>query len=292
MRRLRCAAAVGGVVLSLSVAGCSSTPGDADPIGSSGSDLGLEHVHGLGMDPADGVLYAATHYGIWRIPDEGAATRVAERFQDTMGFTVVGPGTFLGSGHPDFRMDPDLPTRLGLIRSEDAGETWESLSLGGEADFHVLRVAHGKIYGWEAGAGRVMVSGDDGATWETRGAVDLRDLAVSPVEPDTMLATTGAGPLRSEDGGRTSVPVAGAPVLVVLAWASPDSLYGVGPDGAVLHSADGGITWLARGNVGGTPEALAVARHGGAEFLLVALSDTGILSSSDGGASFAFRYAE
>ena len=292
MPRLRRAAAVGGVVLSLSVAACSSGPGDADPIGSSGPELGLEHVHGLGLDPADGVLYAATHYGVWRIPDEGAATRVADRFQDTMGFTVVGPGTFLGSGHPDFRMDPDLPTRLGLIRSEDAGETWESLSLGGEADFHVLRAVHGKVYGWEAGTGRVMVSGDDGATWDARGAVDLRDLAVSPAEPDTLLATTGTGPLRSEDGGRTWVPVAAAPVLVVLAWASPDSLYGVGPDGAVHHSADGGITWLARGHVGGEPEALAVARHDGAEFLLVAVSETGILSSSDGGASFALRHAE
>ncbi len=24
---------------------------------------GLEHTHGLGVDPADGVLYAATHFG-------------------------------------------------------------------------------------------------------------------------------------------------------------------------------------------------------------------------------------
>jgi hypothetical protein len=28
---------------------------------------------------------------------------VTERFQDSMGFTVVGPDYFLGSGHPDFR---------------------------------------------------------------------------------------------------------------------------------------------------------------------------------------------
>lgn len=87
-----------------------SVPGGADP--------GVEHVHGLGVDPADGVLYAATHYGLFRLPEQGDPVRVADRYQDTMGFTVNGPNTFLGSGHPDFVADPDFPTRLGLIRSD------------------------------------------------------------------------------------------------------------------------------------------------------------------------------
>ena len=43
----------------------SSVPGGADP--------GIEHVHGLGVDPADGVLYAATHYGLFRLPEGGEA---------------------------------------------------------------------------------------------------------------------------------------------------------------------------------------------------------------------------
>lgn len=43
------------------------------------------------VDPADGVLYAATHYGLFRIPETGPATRGAGRLQDTMGPTVVGP---------------------------------------------------------------------------------------------------------------------------------------------------------------------------------------------------------
>lgn len=281
-----------GAVLPLGLTACAAGTDREQPPAASGPDLGVEHVHGLGVDPADGVLYAATHFGMWRIPEEGPATRVADRFQDTMGFTVVGPGTFLGSGHPDFRKDPDLPTRLGLIRSEDAGETWEPLSLGGEADFHVLHAQHGRVYGWDAGTGRVMVSGDDGATWEIRSTMDLRDLAVSPENPDTLLATTEQGLLRSDDGGRTWAPSAGAPILVVLAWAAPDSLYGVAPDGGVQHSGDGGASWVARGRVGGQPEALAVTRHDGVETVLVAVSDTGILSSSDGGNSFAVRYAE
>ena len=255
-------------------------------------ELGLEHVHGLGVDPADGVLYAATHFGLWRIPEQGQAIRVADRYQDTMGFTVVGPGAFLGSGHPDFQMDPDLPTRLGLIRSTDAGETWAGISLGGEADFHVLHAAHGNVYGWDSGSRRVMVSGDQGGTWETRSTLDLRDLVVSPDDPEALLATTEAGVTRSGDGGRTWVPLAEAPVLTVLAWSTSGSLYGVSPDGAVHQSADGGATWALRGEVNGEPEALAVSVDDGSDRVYVAVAEQGILSSDDGGATFAVRYAE
>ncbi len=117
-----------------------------------GADPGVAHVHGLGVDPADGALYAATHFGLFRLPEQGQPTRVAGRMQDTMGFTVVGPSTFLGSGHPDSQKDPHLPPRLGLIRSTDAAETWQTVSLTGEVDFHALHAVHGRIYGWDAAA--------------------------------------------------------------------------------------------------------------------------------------------
>lgn len=283
---------VAGVALLLGLAACSSSSGNPGPVASSGGDVGVEHVHGLGVDPGDGTLYAASHFGLWRIPEQGQATRVADRFQDTMGFTVVGPGAFLGSGHPDFQMDPDLPTRLGLIRSSDAGETWQSVSLSGEADFHVLRAIHGNVYAWDAGTGQVMVSGDDGETWETRSSVELRDLVVSPDNAETLLATSETGLARSTDGGRTWSGVSGAPMSTVLAWVGNDSLYGVTPEGLVQHSTDGGTTWTARGTVNGQPEAIAVVDSAGVGTLYVAVSDAGILSSNDGGATFTVRYAE
>ena len=89
----------------------------------------MGHVHGLGVDPEDGTLYAATHFGVFRVGDGGDLTRIADRWQDTMAFTVVGPEHFLGSGHPDLR--EDLPSHLGLIESLDAAESWSVLSLGG-----------------------------------------------------------------------------------------------------------------------------------------------------------------
>ncbi|KRF11463.1 hypothetical protein ASG90_17120 [Nocardioides sp. Soil797] len=73
----------------------------------------MGHIHGLGVDPADGTLYAATHFGVMPIEDDGSTTRIADGWQDTMAFTIIGPNHFVGSGHPDLR--EDLPPHLGRI---------------------------------------------------------------------------------------------------------------------------------------------------------------------------------
>ena len=54
-------------------------------------DPGMSHVHGLGTNPADGATYVATHSGVFRLDKGGSPIRVADRHQDTMGFTVAGP---------------------------------------------------------------------------------------------------------------------------------------------------------------------------------------------------------
>lgn len=253
-------------------------------------ETGVVHVHGLGVDPADGVLYAATHSGLFRLPTGGPAVRVANRAQDTMGFSIVGPGTFIGSGHPDFREDDVRPPLLGLIESTDAGQSWARLSLHGKADFHALHAAHGQVYGYDSTSQTLMVSKDRKA-WDRRAQPPMRDFAVSPTEPDTVLATTERGLARSTDGGRTFQPVGGPPGLVVLAWTEQGSLYGAAFDGT-LRSADGGTTWSRRGTAGGEPEALAVDARNGSETVYVAVAQRGILASTDGAQTFTTRYKE
>ena len=77
---------------------------EAPDAGPTIEDPGPIHVHGLGINPKDGALFVATHTGLFRAPQgEQTAKRVADRYQDTMGFTVVGRDRFLGSGHPDGR---------------------------------------------------------------------------------------------------------------------------------------------------------------------------------------------
>ena len=61
--------------------------------------------------------------------------------------------------------------------------------------------------------------------------------------------------------------------------------------GVLSSSPDGGRSWVAVGDVGGPPEALAVDGQDPAR-LHVAVAGRGILVSEDGGATFRTRYAE
>jgi hypothetical protein len=269
-------------------AGCSPDR-PASPSPAVAEDPGVVHVHGLGINPRDGALFAATHTGLFAIGD-GTATRVSERLQDTMGFTVVGPDHFLGSGHPDFRDKqltvPNKRPLLGLVESRDAGRSWQPLSLLGEADFHALEVAHGLVYGYDATGQRFMVTSDR-RRWQVRSTVELVGFAVSPADPKLVVATTGRVLLRSTDGGRHWQQLQG-PALLVLDWADQAGLWGIAADGQVWHSPDAAKTWQRPGRVGGQPEAL-LADQGQ---LYAAVVEVGILGSADGGRSWQLRYRE
>ncbi|RSM87606.1 hypothetical protein DMH04_10730 [Kibdelosporangium aridum] len=269
--------ATSGMVL----AACSQTP-VTSPSGQPVADPGLVHVHGLGIDPADGILYAASHYGLFRIPATGRPERVTESRQDTMGFTVVGSRHFLGSGHPDPAQNG--PDHLGLIESTDAGQNWRSLSLSGAADFHALEAKHNQVYGYDSQTRRLLVS-TDRQNWNSRASVALADFAVSPIDPNTLLATTERGLALSTDGGRTFKPVSSAPDLLLVDWPTVTVALGITPDGSVHTSQDAGVTWSQQGKVPGEPR--AVIANGSGEVHVA--TETAIHSSRDGGRTFSVR---
>jgi photosystem II stability/assembly factor-like uncharacterized protein len=248
------------------------------------------HVHGLGVNPADGALFVATHTGLYRVAEgERKAERVGDRYQDTMGFTVVGPNRFLGSGHPDINeaREKNLPSLLGLIESTDKGESWTPISLLGEADFHVLRFADERVYGYDATNDRLLVSGDHGRSWkELEKPGPLVDLAVDPTNGGRIVAASAGGLeeglFESRDGGESWKWVSKA--VGLLAW--PGRLYLVAGGGQVFASRDGGRRLDHRGEIGGQPAALAAE---GPNELYVALHDGTIKRSSDGGATWAVR---
>lgn len=252
-------------------------------------DPALMHVHGLGVNPADGEVYAATHLGLWRVPEDGDVERVGDAFYDFMGFTVVGADHFVASGHP--LVTEELRPLLGLIDTIDGGQTWRSLSLLGQADFHTLRAVHDVVWGWNSSDGALMVS-DDRREWERRStASSLLDFVVDPGDADHLLAAAAAslddaGLQRSDDGGRTWEPL-DAPALARLAWEDSDRLWGVALDGTVWRSSDGGASWEETGAVQGRPEAFADA----GDRLLVAAGG-GISQSVDDGVTWTDLYRE
>jgi hypothetical protein len=282
-------AVVLGAALGLSALrdGDGTSLSDRDTLAPS-EDPGPIHVHGLGINPGDGALYIATHTGLWRVArNDTQAERVGDRLQDTMGFTVAGSNRFLGSGHPDPRdiRDRRLPPLLGLIESTDAGKTWRPISLLGEADFHVLRDAGDRVYGFDASNERLMVSRDRGHTWiERRPPAPVIDLVPDPERSSRLVAATERGLFQSDDAGASWLRLSKS--VGLLAWPALDRLYAVDGRGRVFASSDAGREWRAVGDVGGQPAALLATSP---RALFVALHDGTIKRSADGGASWILR---
>ncbi|MBW0106384.1 exo-alpha-sialidase [Pseudonocardia sp. KRD-291] len=264
--------------------GASGQPGDASGSAAAGSTAAAQfgHVHGMGMDPAAGVVYVATHHGLFRSTG-GALARVGDSGRDLMGFTVAGPGILLSSGHPG--PGEQGPNPLGVIESRDAGETWTELGLGGSVDFHALEIGADAVYGYDATNGVLRASPDGGRNWETRGELVALDIAAAPSDPTRVLATVPGGVASSADGGRSFGAPTG-PQLTNLSWANDGVVYGISLDGRLFASADRGASWQQTGAApGGRPQALtAIADPGASTDLLIATSG-GLYRSQDAGRS-------
>jgi photosystem II stability/assembly factor-like uncharacterized protein len=113
--------------------------------------------------------------------------------------------------------------------------------------------------------GGVLRSDDGGASWAlARGSdgnpdlsgppepfvyPDIHDLAVHPSDPDLVIAATGAGLYRSDDGGATWALLYDCYCRGL--WLDPDDsehiIFGpakqIGAQGSIEETHDGGLTW-------------------------------------------------
>lgn len=292
--------------LALTACAASAPASDETNGRSTATDFG--HVHGLGVDQTSGELFVATHNGVWLLPTDAlpdtfsqvavrstsmsGPQQIADRAQDTMAFTMLADGTMLASGHPDPEEQPELsPPNLGLISSTDQAVTWETLSLGGDTDFHSLDaavLANGelRVVGFDSTRGLVRTSDDGGVTWTPGTALSMADLAIDPVKPDRVVATTAEGVMESPDGGRTFAAAVDTPTLFLVDAADEHDgggLVGIDVNGTIWRT-DASGTWVQGGAVQGNAEALHFV--GGAAPWLVVSDERGIVASDDYGATW------
>jgi Sortilin, neurotensin receptor 3,/BNR/Asp-box repeat len=248
-------------------------------------------IGSLSVNPADSTLYMGTNTGLFRIP-EGASKPEkvvgtletpdgSGKVSESLVVRFTGPDQLLASGHPS--EGEALPPALGLISSEDAGKTWTSVSELGNADFHAIEPAGDEIVAALFQQAQVLVSTDEGKTWETRAApMPLVNLEVDPGDPRRWIGATERGIFVSADGGETWRQRDPTP-NVRFAWADGGELYRVDPGGPLKVSTDGGETWEDRGSTGGEPQAMTVGEDG---TVYVALIDGTLKVSDDGGQTF------
>ena len=175
------------------------------------------YVNALDIDPATGDFLLTTNRGFFRIDakHEGGRARARHghrehavgRRRHVPRHPLDRAGRLLGSGHPDIK--GQLPPYLGLIASDDGGQSWRSVSKLGEADFHKIVIKHGRLYAFDAVLGAMLISSDGGRRFVERFTPPglIIDFEVDPGDGDHLLAATDARLVRSTDGGKRWRPI-------------------------------------------------------------------------------------
>jgi hypothetical protein len=206
------------------------------PGGRLSASLAFPDIHGMSFSADGDQLIVATHTGLnvyendqWTFPDYPK--------NDYMGYTGYEEG-FYASGHPG--EGSPLPNPIGLVISEDYGQSIEALNFVGEIDFHTTAASYrtGAIYVVNPQPTRSMqqpglhYSTNAGASWEqsagnglTRGIIQI---AAHPDDPNQIAAATQSGLYISNNYGNTFEQVVdGLVTSVAFDLTNPDVLlYG------------------------------------------------------------------
>lgn len=271
----------GVIVLATLLAGCAAPAARVD----------LPDIHGLAIDPHDpSVLYVATHGGLFRAKDDTDWSAVTQEPFDMMGFTLEAQsGTMYASGHPamggllgfarstdrgqsweilslggqvDFHaMTVSLakPDRVwgywrgDLMRSDDAGRTWQSSSAGVAPPNVASLASHATDPDtlFAATSQGVHVSRDGGATFEPLPSTPARftAIATSPADPALVLAAHANGLDVSRDGALTwttyplGISADDAAAALAVHPTSAGTFYMGSYRGQIWKSVDGGADW-------------------------------------------------
>lgn len=206
------------------------------------------HIHGLGIDPADGnILYIATHGDFYQSRNGGPPVKVDEQRADYMAFNApYSQGIPLyASGHPE------TGGNTGLIKSTDGGKTWQQVAkvLEPPVDFHAMGVSKSDpnlIIGFDSAGRGLFKTIDAGQNWQKLEFPEyISALTISPSDSNVIFAGTGRGIFVSNDGANTWTKLGQYDGQLVFALSFDENgvLY-ASTDGAVLvKSSDLGQTW-------------------------------------------------
>jgi photosystem II stability/assembly factor-like uncharacterized protein len=149
-------------------------------------------------------------------------------------------------------------TDKGLYRSYDPSKGWERILLGPgmNENIFVVTTSPGAIWVGTATSG-VIVSRDDGKTWEKAGSggaedgIPISSIAVDPKTPNNVYVGTSQTLYLSRDGGRSwtrrggNLPL-GNYTSILIDPHDSDEIYvssALESDGGIYYSSDGGMKW-------------------------------------------------
>jgi len=175
--------------------------------------LFYDHEHGLSFSPDGTALLAPSGLGLAEYRD-GVWSEVPGSIQSFSAFTVT-ESSIYASGHSLPGARPRTP--VGLLKSTDGGQSWQSLALAGEADFALLAAGYrsNAVYvvatrpNPAMAAPGLFMTRDEGKTWRRAAARGLEGaieaLSAHPREAGTVAIATERGLYLSRDAGDSFV---------------------------------------------------------------------------------------
>ena len=210
------------------------------------------HIHSIAFDPTDaGKMYIATHYYLEKVDlQTGEKEKRGKYGDDYMGFVIASDGIFYSSGH-----SPAV-ANVGIRRSLDKGNTWETLAYEGY-DFHDMAVSSAdaqRIYAWSTPPEEFLtLSKDGGKNWEKISEMQQQGIkgSIFALEADKQLAKkvyagTLFGLFISSDGGKNWVAeesIKNLPVIAIADDAQQEGKFTLATADKIIQSTDGGKTW-------------------------------------------------
>ncbi|OMH31795.1 c-type cytochrome [Motiliproteus sp. MSK22-1] len=237
----------------------------------------IGHIHNLTFAGENQqTLILGAHIGLFSY-EQNSAKQISKESFDVMGLSREPvSGALYASGHPA------KGGNLGLLRSDDEGKTFRSISKGinGPVDFHQLAVSSVDpkiVYGVHDG---LQVSADGGINWKEGGKLPpkLLQLAASDIKPNKLFAASEQGLFVSDNNGDSWQRILSYPTTSVLVNKGSIFAFVVGKGLVVAEEAEE-MQWREINNTFGSQVLLdfAITADG---HRLVGLSQYGALLES------------
>lgn len=284
----------------------------------------------LAVDPDDGAFYCRKNEQLWISRDGGKAweqsgifnapnrlSGAPAAFPSGLQTVYIGDNLIkkssgggenwqdlgsLGSARFQIDLDPTDRNRLyltaidkpgNILRSQDAGETWQAILEWIEPGGRLSVSSSGTIiYPNPTGTGQALFrSNDNGFSWERVGQGHPinapRQILIDPLNPERvwMVGECGGSLAVSENNGGTFSQVPGGPEgmcqAILVADPTGQTLYVIGW-GGTHRTQDGGQSWVRLAAPGGIPQSALVDPRDG-NTVYVGSTHRGVMKSIDGG---------
>jgi len=231
--------------------------------GNSGYSPGNGRINAIAIDPNNSnILYIGSPSGgVWKSIDGGATWNTTFDYTPRIGVSTIvidknnSSNIYIGTGD----RDAGDCAGIGVMKSTDAGATWNNTALTGTIVCRMLinpQNSHSLIAACTNG---MWKSYNAGATWTkwSGSSVQFFDVEYKPGDSTVVYATTASSFYKSTDGGKTYakitsvLPTGGTRYEIAVAPSNPAYVYLVASNsgytfGGLYRSTDSGTTFSSR----------------------------------------------